>query len=214
MESPAKLPLPIPRIRGYPGGSAPPGAGKSEYSHRLGGGSEGTLIPSRGGSGREWGIVSGRSPRKDRGTRGNCSDPRQPPVTLGGRKGREGRKRALLRLVTNFFFKRESLSFTLPFTHPISSVQGKRGNPGLAGVHPETPVGVSRPHHSGIPACRKLSLGDRNCQGKVTRIVTRGIGDTRNQGVSAGPGLARGLHVIGGTGIFPPLTTDRRTLRC
>lgn len=113
--------------------------------HWRRGKSECLLFPSRGGSGWEWGIVSGRSPRKDRGIRGNSSDPRQPPVTLGGRKGREGRGRTLLRLVTNFFFKRESLSFTLPFTHPISSVQGKRGNPGLAGVHPETPVSAT-PH--------------------------------------------------------------------
>lgn len=171
--------------------------------HWRRGKSECLLFPSRGGSGWEWGIVSGRSPRKDRGIRGNSSDPRQPPVTLGGRKGREGRGRTLLRLVTNFFFKRESLSFTLPFTHPISSVQGKRGNPGLAGVPPETPARGCAARPSGIPTCRKTSRGGRKRQGKVTRIVTRGFERTGNQWVSAGPGLARGLHVIGGAGMFP-----------
>ena len=181
---------------GIPRGVCATGAGEKVSTHiASGGGSEGTLIPSRGGSGREWGIVSGRSPRKDRGIRGNSSDPRKPPVTLGGRKGREGRKRALLRLVTNFFFKRESLSFTLPFTHPISSVQGKRGNPGLAGVHPETPARGCAARPSGIPTCRKTSRGDRKRQGKVTRIVTRGFEGTGNQGVARAGNRAWELHI-------------------
>lgn len=145
-------------------------------------------------------------PRGGARVRGNPGELQRPPTTPGdpGREKREGGKEeGVVTSCYKFFFKRESLSFTLPFTHPISSVQGKRGNPGLAGVHPETPARGCAARPSGIPTCRKTSRGGRKRQGKVTRIVTRGFERTGNQWVSAGPGLARGLHVIGGAGMFP-----------